>query len=158
MAASSRKFSKAVLVRVIAAVFVGTAIGVVTFGVAYAEVPSYFGSDPQTCANCHVMQPYYDAWRVGGHAAHATCNDCHLPHGSVVSKYLTKAEDGLLHGSKFTFGNYPVNITIRDSSLKIVNDACLDCHTGMVENLFISKGKDTELTCTRCHADVGHRN
>jgi len=159
MAASKQKSTSGKLVRFLAAGLVGTAIGMVTFAVAYAEVPSYFGSDPTTCTNCHVMQPQYNAWKAGGHANVATCNDCHLPHGSVIAKYIVKAEDGMLHGSKFTLGNYPVNIQIRDSSLATTNGACLYCHEPMVENLFITMGTDrTEKTCTRCHAGVGHRD
>ncbi|MCL2803837.1 MAG: cytochrome c nitrite reductase small subunit [Micrococcales bacterium] len=159
MAASKQKSSTGKLVRILAAVFVGTAIGMFTFAVSYAEVPSYFGSDPATCTNCHVMQPQYNAWRAGGHAKVATCNDCHLPHGSVVEKYMVKAEDGVLHGSKFTFGNYPVNINIRDSSLATTNETCLYCHSEMTEQLFITMGTDqTERTCTRCHSGIGHRD
>ena len=159
MAASKQKSTAGKLVRFLAAALVGIAIGMVAFGVSYAEVPSYFGSDPKTCTNCHVMQPQYNAWRVGGHADRATCNDCHLPHGSFLEKYLVKAEDGMLHGAKFTTGDFGVNIQIRDSSLAVTNQACLSCHSEMTEQLFITMGTDTsEITCSRCHSGVGHPN
>jgi len=28
----------------------------------YAEGLSYLSTDPAACANCHIMQPQYDAW------------------------------------------------------------------------------------------------
>jgi cytochrome c nitrite reductase small subunit len=155
--AASKLTRSALVARLLAAVFAGTAIGAAGFAAFYAEMPAYFGSDPLTCTNCHVMQPEYDAWKAGGHAHVATCNDCHLPHDSVVSKYLVKAEDGVLHGAKFTFGNYPTNIVIRDSSLAVTNQACLSCHADMTQQMFWAMGTDeSEVTCTRCHGGIGH--
>jgi cytochrome c nitrite reductase small subunit len=155
---AGRTLSKtAFIARLLAAVFVGTAIGAVGFAVVYSEAPAYLGSDPLTCTNCHVMQAEYDAWKAGGHANVATCNDCHLPHDSIVSKYLVKAEDGVIHGTKFTTGDYPTNIVIRESSLAIANQACLSCHANMTQQMFWTMGTDeTEVTCTRCHSGIGH--
>jgi cytochrome c nitrite reductase small subunit len=144
------------LFSVLAAVLGGVAIGVGVFTLTYAEVPSYFGSDPLTCANCHVMQQQYDAWLAGPHAHVATCNDCHLPHNSVLDKYYVKAEDGLLHATKFTLGDYPPNIVIRDKNLTIANDSCLYCHGQITTDLMFTQKPNETISCVRCHQDVGH--
>ena len=140
---------------VVAAVLVGMVIGIGIFGVGYSELPSYFSTDPKNCTNCHVMQEQYDAWAKGSHKNVATCDDCHLPHDSVVNKLLVQAEDGLLHGYKFTTGTYPDNIVIRQSSLDVVNSTCLYCHGIMTSSMHATKAGET-ITCTHCHENVGH--
>ena len=148
---------------ILAAVFCGSAIGTAITGTAYSELPSYFGSDPLTCANCHVMQDYYDAWSQGPHArAGAVCNDCHLPHnGGFFTEYGMKAEDGFLHVYAFLTDNYPENIVIRESSLAVVNAACLNCHEDMTSQIrgdVPASGVDrTTVTCSRCHSTTGHK-
>ena len=52
-------------------------LGAFTFG--YGDGAAYLQNDPQSCANCHVMQPQLDSWTKSSHKAVATCNDCHLP-------------------------------------------------------------------------------
>ena len=146
---------------VLAAVFCGSAIGAGIFGVNYSHLPSYLGSDPQTCANCHVMQEYYDAWSNGPHAEAATCNDCHLPaQGGLLAQYAVKLEDGFLHGYAFTVGTVPDNIVIRESSLAVVNSACLSCHDVMTSEIRAdvagSEVDRTTVTCSRCHSTTGH--
>ena len=140
---------------VVAAVLVGMVIGIGIFGVGYSELPSYFSTEPKNCTNCHVMQEQYDAWTKGSHKNAATCDDCHLPHDSVVNKLLVQAEDGVLHGYKFTTGNYPDNIVIRQSSLDVVNSTCLYCHGIMTSSIHVTRSGDT-ITCTHCHTNVGH--
>jgi len=143
----------------------GVLIGMSGFAIAYGDAPAYLGDDPQTCASCHVMQDHYDRWDRGSHANVATCNDCHLPHGDLVSKYLVKADAGALHVSSFTFGtpggegffDYPQNIVIRDSSLRVVDGSCLYCHGDVVEQMRSTAGTDGDVSCARCHSGVGHR-
>ncbi|MDR1808576.1 MAG: cytochrome c nitrite reductase small subunit [Propionibacteriaceae bacterium] len=145
------------VVRFLAALFAGTAIGVTGYTVIYSDAASYLGSDPATCANCHVMQPYYDAWSRGAHHSTATCNDCHLPHDNILHKYAVKAEDGVLHSTKFTLGTYPTVIVARQSSLDVVNQACLSCHADITDQIFQARmGTGEDITCTRCHSAVGH--
>ncbi|MCL2422476.1 MAG: cytochrome c nitrite reductase small subunit [Micrococcales bacterium] len=141
---------------VVAAVFVGTALGLGGFTIAYSNAPSYLGTDPEACINCHVMQRQYDAWQKGSHAREAKCTDCHLPHGNLVQKYYVKAEDGVLHSTKFTTGNYPTNIVIRDSSLEVTNGACLSCHGEMTAMVNTDPKTGDTIACSRCHAGVGH--
>ena len=59
----------------------------------YAEGASYFSTNPQSCANCHIMREQYDSWQKASHHANAKCIDCHLPH-DFVGKYVAKAENG----------------------------------------------------------------
>jgi len=142
---------------VVAAVFVGSVVGAGVFGVGYSNLGSYLGSDPATCANCHVMQDHYDAWARGPHANVATCDDCHLPHDSIVAKYTVQLEDGFLHTYKFTTGDYPTTIVARQSTMDVVNAACLSCHDTMTSQIRgTMSGTSQTLTCTHCHSHIGH--
>ena len=141
-----------------AAVFVvGSLIGVGLFTFVYARGYSYLGNDPTTCINCHVMERQYNGWLAGSHAGVATCNDCHAPHDNIVSKYYVKAENGFWHGLKFTTGWYPENIEIRESNRAVTNEACLHCHGDLTSDMRMTAG-DTQVNCTRCHTDVGHKS
>lgn len=142
---------------IVAAALCGCALGAGIFGFGYSELPSYLGSAPETCANCHVMQEYYDAWSRGPHHNVATCDDCHLPHGNVIQQYSAQLSDGMLHSYKFTTGDYPTNIVIRQSSLDIVNQSCLTCHDNMTAQIRASMTADGDsVTCSRCHSHIGH--
>jgi len=146
------------VVSIVTAAVIGLTIGVAAFGVGFSELPSYFSSDPQHCTNCHVMQPEYDAWSRGPHHNLATCDDCHLPHDNLIDRYRVQATDGLLHGYKFTTGDYPDNIVIRPSSLDVVNQACLYCHGTMTSTIHLSLAPNETITCTHCHDNVGHES
>ncbi len=93
----------AVLIRITAG------IGGYTF--RYAKGLSYFKTDPRACANCHIMQPEYDAWKASSHHTVAVCIDCHLPH-EFMPKYLVKAENGWRHGEKFTTQDFVEPIVV----------------------------------------------
>lgn len=152
----SRRWPARRVAAVVAAVLVGTAIGLGGFTVAYSEAPSYLGSDPKTCTNCHVMQPQYDAWQKGVHANVATCDECHLPHGNLARRYAVQMEDGVRHSTKFTTGDFPTNIVIRDSSREIVDGACLSCHGDLTAQMNTDPVTGDTISCSRCHASVGH--
>ncbi len=154
-AAKTTSLVKTVL-SIAAAVLCGSAIGVGVFGIGYSDLPSYLGSEAETCLNCHVMQDQYDGWRHGSHATVATCKDCHLPHDNIINQLYVEAQDGLLHGYKFTTGDYPTNIVIRDASLEVVNSSCLYCHAATATDMHFSKQADETITCTRCHSNIGH--
>jgi cytochrome c nitrite reductase small subunit len=140
----------------LASVLGGVAIGLIVWTGVYAETPSYFTGKPSACANCHAMKEHYAAWQAGPHKDVATCDDCHLPYDSIGNRYMTQAEDGLLHTTKFTFDNYPTNIVIRKSSLEVANAACLHCHDDLTAQMRITMGADDSMSCTRCHDGVGH--
>ena len=95
----------------IAAVGIGIVLGLGVFIFIYAKGYSYISNDPRACANCHVMQEYYDSWVKSSHHQAATCNDCHVPHG-LVEKYLAKARNGFNHSKAFTLQNYPEPIRL----------------------------------------------
>ncbi len=140
----------------IMALLVGVLLGVGLFTFGYANGFAYFGSNPATCGQCHAMSDHYEAWTKSSHHTVAGCNDCHAPHDNIVSKYLNKGENGLWHSIKFTSGNYPDNIKIRESNLEVTEHACLYCHGDMVSMLNQARAEDQTVTCTRCHSTVGH--
>jgi cytochrome c nitrite reductase small subunit len=148
---TSRGFTLLPVPLTLAAAAAGLAIGIGAYAFVYAKGYSYVGNDPATCANCHVMVPYYTAWQAGPHHKVATCNDCHTPAG-IVSKYLVKATNGYHHSMAFTLGGYPDVIRARPGSKAVVEGKCRYCHADLVEN--IAHGGD--VSCVRCHASVGH--
>ncbi len=132
---------------------VGALLGSSLFVLDYAEGRSYLSDDAAACANCHVMWPYYEAWQRSAHAAVATCNDCHTPHG-LIRKYLTKARNGWNHSVAFTLQNFPEPIRIKPANLAIVEENCRGCHRALVSEIL---GHDAEqISCARCHRDAGH--
>ncbi|MGO4956958.1 cytochrome c nitrite reductase small subunit [Luteococcus sp. Sow4_B9] len=139
------------------AIAIGGVIGLGVYTFVFAKGLSYFGTDPATCNNCHAMNEEYNAWKAGSHHAVATCNDCHLPHDNVVHKYWVKAEDGFLHGLKFSTGWYPENIQIRDVNMKVAEANCLYCHADLTEDVQMTRTHDTQVSCVKCHSEVGHR-
>lgn len=139
------------------AIAMGGVIGLGVYTFVFAKGLSYFGTNPATCANCHAMNEQYDAWQAGSHHAVATCNDCHLPHDNIVHKYWVKAEDGFLHGLKFSTGWYPENIQIRDVNKRVAENNCLHCHQGLTEDVQMTRTHDTKVSCLQCHSEVGHR-
>lgn len=121
-----------------------------------SEALSYLSDDPRACANCHVMHDPFDAWQKSSHHAFATCNDCHVPE-SFFRRYAAKAANGYRHAKAFTFMDFHEPIRIRPSNLRIVDENCRRCHTALVAELpQDSHGGGDGLSCTRCHAGVGH--
>ena len=135
-------------------VLIGLAVGLGGYTFIYAKGYSYLTNDPAACANCHVMRDYYGAWLKGPHRKAAVCNDCHTPHG-LIPKYMTKAENGFWHSFYFTSGRYPDNLEIRQRSRRIVDGACLKCHTEITQAI-LTGGHGEATDCVRCHMDVGH--
>src|SRR5436190_16559621 len=116
-----------VLKGAVVGVTLGAALGVGGYTFLYARGASYFTNNPQACANCHVMQPYYDGWIKSSHRAVAVCNDCHAPHDNVVHKYWVKGDNGFWHSLKFTTGKFPDNIQMREVNRRVTENACLHC-------------------------------
>ncbi len=128
----------------------------------YAKATAYLSDDPTACINCHVMNDQYNAWVGGPHHAYATCNDCHVPHDSLLHKYYVKAEHGYRHSKGFTLQDFHEPIQMTASSRQVVNDNCIRCHESMTHT--IRTASDTrlapngfaDLQCTHCHAAVAH--
>ena len=110
----------------------GVLTGLVLWVMYVGNAVSYLSDKPETCINCHVMNPQYASWRVSSHANVATCNDCHVPQDNVFRKYMFKASDGLRHSTMFTFRLEPQTIRIK------------------------SMGADVEIKCWSCHEETPH--
>ncbi|MGH7938563.1 MAG: cytochrome c nitrite reductase small subunit, partial [Bryobacteraceae bacterium] len=89
------------------------------------------------------------------HRSVATCNDCHTPSG-FIPKYFTKAEHGFFHSLAFTTGEFHDPIQIKESSLRVTENACRKCHQNVVHDMEAVNTYETRISCVRCHADVGH--
>ncbi len=153
-----RTWSPRFLAALVAMFAVGTMLGLVMYTFVYAKGFSYLSSDPTACINCHIMEEQYHGWTAGVHSNVATCSDCHLPHDNIVHKYFVKAENGFMHGLKFTTGWHPENIEARDVSLAVTNEACLYCHADITSDMrHLGTAQDGEIfDCVRCHAGIGH--
>lgn len=127
----------------------------------YAQMFSYLSDNPRACINCHIMNEQYNSWKSSPHATRATCNDCHVPHDSIFSKYYVKAEDGLRHSVKFTLQNFHEPIMLPKGARNIVNDNCVRCHDQMTHQLRVETrhardGFSGGVNCVHCHASVAH--
>lgn len=138
------------------ALITGGAAGVGAYTFAYADGASYLTNDATACSNCHVMQPFFDAWTKSSHHAVATCNDCHAPHDSVIGKLVTKATNGFNHSMAFTTGRFHEPIQISSSNRKVTEGTCRACHQDIVYAIDSSPRDGQTLSCIRCHVDVGH--
>ncbi|MDA3875331.1 MAG: cytochrome c nitrite reductase small subunit [Kiritimatiellae bacterium] len=140
----------------LAAVALGSVTGLGMYTFQYAEGLSYFSTDPNACANCHIMQPQLDSWQKSGHHHVATCVDCHLPH-DFIAKYIAKAENGYHHSKGFTFQDFHEPILIKDKNADILQANCIYCHEDVVHALRPGEKKPQQaMKCVHCHATVGH--
>ncbi|GMV97707.1 MAG: cytochrome c nitrite reductase small subunit [Phycisphaerae bacterium] len=140
---------------VVFGVLVGVAAGIGSYTFLYANGASYLTNDPAACANCHVMQEQYDAWRKSSHHAAAVCNDCHAPH-DFAGKYATKAINGFNHSLAFTTGRFPEPIRITPRNHHITESACRHCHQDIVQGIDAFHKDEDALSCVKCHRSVGH--
>lgn len=140
------------------AVALGALGGIGSYTFRYAEGLSYFKTDPRACANCHIMQPEYDAWQKSSHHTSAVCIDCHLPE-AFVPKYLAKTENGWRHGKLFTTGGFKEPIEVQAAGLRILEDNCVRCHAELTDEMRTEGAPshgDTGTSCLHCHSTVGH--
>ncbi len=142
-------------------IIIGSIVGF--FIVSFFGVAKY-STSPSFCKSCHIMKPYYNAWKESKHS-HVACVDCHYPPGmsktvlwkkfqavSQVAKYVTR-----------TYSSKPF-AEIEDAS-------CLrsGCHsTRLLKGRVISaKGikfdhsdhimkekKGRNLRCSTCHSQI----
>jgi cytochrome c nitrite reductase small subunit len=148
---------KRTLQSIVLGVMIGLAVGLGSYTFVYARGYSYLLNDPQSCANCHVMQEQFDGWEKSSHRSVATCNDCHTPPG-LIAKYATKASNGFWHSFAFTTGRFHEPIQIKSHNKEVTEKACRKCHQDIVEAIegpHSDKGGD-ETSCLRCHRNVGH--
>lgn len=143
------------LLPVLAAAVLGVLAGVGGFTFAYGQGAAYLSDDPAACANCHVMEGHFDSWQASSHRHVAVCNDCHLP-PDPAGKWITKADNGMLHSLAFTTGDHPWPLRIKPRNARRTQRACLDCHGDLVHALLPAGADGDTLGCVHCHADVGH--
>ena len=124
-------------------------LGGTTFN--YAEGLSYLSTDPAACANCHIMQPQYDAWQKASHHTAATCADCHLP-ADFPEKYIAKSENGWNHSKAFTLQDFPEPIMITKKNADILHANCLRCHAELIHDqaIAIDRGCASLRALPRC--------
>jgi cytochrome c nitrite reductase small subunit len=140
----------------LAGIAVGAAAGIGGYTFVYAKGYSYLTNDPAACANCHLMQEYYDGWLKSSHRSVATCNDCHTPAG-LIPKYRTKASNGFWHSYAFTTGDFPEPLRAKPHNKRIAEEACLKCHADVVETIGgVHANEEPGRSCVRCHGAVGH--
>lgn len=134
---------------------VGVLCGLSLFALGYGDGWAYMIDNPQSCANCHVMQGHLDSYLQSSHQRVATCNDCHLRH-DFVGKWMTKADNGFFHSVAFTTGYFHEPIQIKARNRRVTQSACLHCHQSFVNETLPAHAGGETLLCVRCHADVGH--
>ncbi len=143
----------------------GIVAGLGIYTIYISRVHMYATDDPAACVNCHIMTPYYQSWQHSSHGPWTSCNDCHVPHDSEVSKYAFKAMDGLYHAAVFTFKAEPQVIRPRTASSNVIMANCIRCHT-QLNTEFVNSGmisfKEAEQgqgkACWDCHRNVPHTN
>ncbi|MBI3652469.1 MAG: cytochrome c nitrite reductase small subunit [Acidobacteria bacterium] len=142
---------------IVLGVSIGLAVGLGSYTFIYAKGYSYMLNDPQSCANCHVMQEQLAGWEKSSHRAVATCNDCHTPPG-LLAKYATKASNGFWHSFAFTTGRFHEPIQIKEHNRQVTEKACRKCHQEVVDAIegWHADKRDNETSCLRCHRNVGH--
>ncbi len=145
-------------VLLVSGIFVG--LGLFVFHISNAS--SYLSDSPETCINCHVMEPQYVTWMHGSHREVANCNDCHVPHNNVFNKYFFKAKDGMRHATMFTFRLEPQVIQIKEAGKEVVQGNCIRCHSKVVHDpVMVNTDQDfnhqrNSRQCWDCHRETPH--
>jgi len=148
--------------RVPVIVLLGVIVGLMFYILRISNAASYLSDAPETCINCHVMNPQYATWNHSSHREVAHCNDCHVPHNNILNKYYFKAKDGLRHATMFTLRKEPQVIFIHEAGKQVVQDNCIRCHEKLVtDNVQIarfehSKEYRKERSCVECHRETPH--
>jgi len=143
---------------ILAGIFVGLGL----YTVKISNAASYLSDEPETCINCHVMNPQYATWNHSSHRERATCNACHVPHTNPVAKYAFKAMDGARHATMFTLRMEPQVIFIKEAGKKVVQENCKRCHENVnhnVSTLDVTADNNKEgegFMCWQCHREVPH--
>jgi len=134
----------------------GMCAGLGLFVTHVSRALSYMSDAPETCVNCHVMTTEYVTWQHSSHAGVATCNDCHVPHDSLVSHYGFKAKDGLWHATVFTMRWEPQVIRLSRGAIPVVEGNCRRCHAAVIGEVSLSGRASGDLRCWDCHREVPH--
>lgn len=144
-------------------VMLGIFTGLAVYAFIISNAASYLSDKPETCMNCHVMTPQYASWLHSSHREEATCNDCHVPHTNVFSKYFFKAKDGIRHATWFTLRLEPQVIRIKPAGQRVVKANCIRCHEPLLtdRSMMAVVNSDyfhirTGRQCWECHRETPH--
>lgn len=137
------------------AMMLGVVVGLGMFTFGYGQGASYLSDEPQSCANCHIMQDHYDSWQHSSHKHVAVCNDCHLSN-HPIGKWIVKADNGFFHSLAFTLENFHEPIQIKPRNRRVTQQACIDCHSEFIHPMLPTENSGETLSCIQCHYDVGH--
>jgi cytochrome c nitrite reductase small subunit len=142
--------------RLPAFVALGIVAGTAILVVHVSRATSYLSDAPETCMNCHVMTTAYVTWQHGSHGRGVTCNDCHVPHDSVIRQYGFKAKDGLWHATVFTMRWEPQVIRLSEGAVPVVEANCRRCHAQVVDDVSLAAHRPGDLRCWACHRETPH--
>jgi cytochrome c nitrite reductase small subunit len=134
----------------------GVLTGTGCFVIHVSRAPSYLSDDPETCINCHVMNTQFVTWQHSSHVEAATCNDCHVPHDSLLATYAFKAQDGLWHATVFTMRWEPQVIHLSARAIPVVEENCRRCHGEVIGETAIAEHAGGDPRCWDCHREVPH--
>ena len=137
--------------------FIAIAAAIIALGtfVFVTDMPAYAGTDPETCANCHVMDSMYENYYHSAHQSWAECSDCHLPHGNFVTYYFEKGRQGAHDVYVFSTGKTPELIRANEHSDEIIQENCIRCHEDAVETI-MTGAQPFDRYCWSCHRNVAH--
>ena len=143
-------------------ILLGIIVGLGLYIFRISNAASYLSDDPETCINCHVMNPQYATWFHSSHREVAHCNDCHVPQDNAFNKLYFKAKDGMRHATVFTLRNEPQVIFIKEEGKEVVQQNCIRCHEKLVaDNHLIARFEEQkhyrrERSCVECHRYSPH--
>jgi len=149
--------------KILLLVVLGVVCGLGALFMHLLRAHTYIADDPAACINCHIMTPYYATWSHSSHGRDATCNDCHVPHSSILAKYGFKMMDGLKHTAYFVTHSERQAIMAEEASAKVIMDNCIRCHTQLNQE-FVKTGRIDYMmaqagegkVCWDCHRNVPH--
>ncbi len=125
-----------------------------------------YSTQPRFCNSCHIMEPYYSAWKSSKHFGKAACVDCHYPPAASLKEHLWH---------KFQASAQVVKYVTRTYSSKpfadIPDASCLrsGCHSiRLLEGKVITASgikfdhrphltetrRERKLRCVSCHSQI----
>ena len=143
--------------------FSGVAAGLGIYNIYASRLLSYFGNDPSSCVNCHIMSAAYKSWERDAHSKWTTCKDCHTPQDSKLAELMFDAKDGINHATVLLMNKQPSAPRPLPAAVEVIQKNCVRCHTRLTTE-FASVGKATfddiqhgnQKACWDCHRHVPH--
>lgn len=122
-----------------------------------------YTTKPEFCKSCHIMEPYYKAWKTSNHSKVAGCVDCHYPKGTGILPQKMRAMSQVVQYVTRTYRPRP-HAEVPDAN-------CLQegCHqTRLLQGKIKSKQgimfdhtphltevrRGKQLQCTSCHSQI----